>query len=574
MEYARSRPGATAIAGTVLLGVLVAALVPTAGETFGVVAVIVGQLATVVIGLRAARAMPGQERTAWRLISLAFLFTSIGVITTGVLSQGFGIEVPKYSAVDLLFVTGYVSFLTGIFLLPAAARRGTDRLRILVDAAVAAISVSVLAWIWALDSIATSIFDAGPWQRTLGLTYPVLNVIGLVGLIAVFLRKRHEMFDVRLVLLTVALVFQTIADMVFAVAAGRNLEDATPVIWLFGAASLFYLLTAISLSWRQVRVQAAERAPAIWPLFIPYGVAFVLLVTLVARAIDTGFERDVVWLIIGVGLVAVLIAVRQIAAIRDLAATVEMERRALIASVSHELRTPLTAMIGFLEVLEDPDLDLPPEEFREFVGMVGQQSRYLARIVGDLTMLARSGNDVFALDRRPVTFATIVSRVTDSLEMDLRTMTVDAPDGLLLDADAERLQQVLINLIVNAVRYGGSEILLRAVVEGRDVRLEVHDSGAGVPPRYQYVMWERFNRAAHHLNATVPGSGIGLAIVKLLAELHGGRATYRRSELLGGACFAVDLPAAVPASVPTPAAHDAAVDLTRDEPVPEYNSSL
>ena len=151
---------------------------------------------------------------------------------------------------------------------------------------------------------------------------------------------------------------------------------------------------------------------------------------------------------------------------------------------------------------------------------------------------------------------------------------MDAPDDLVLRVDGERIQQVLLNLITNASRYGGEDVQLVTVIDGADLTLEVHDSGDGVPTKYEYTMWERFNRGAHHLNATVPGSGIGLAIVKVLSEAHGGRATYRRSERIGGACFSVELPnAVVSTSAPTgPASrpHDIEATPAGDEPaVPE-----
>ena len=438
-----------------------------------------------------------------------------------------------------------------------------------MDAAVGAISVSVLAWVWILDDVAHAFLEADWWQRVVGLAYPVLDIIAIVILMTVFIRKRHEVIDARLVLLSLGLVFQTIADTSLAsVAAGGGLDEAQPIFWLFASAAFFYLVAAIWLTAPQKRLPAAERSPSVWPLFVPYGIALVLLATLIVRSADMGLSPDIIWLMIGVASVGMLMAVRQIAAIRDLAATVEMERRALIASVSHELRTPLTAMIGFLEVLEDPDLDLPPAEAREFLGLIGQQSRYLARIVNDLTMLARVGQESVDLDIGEIDFAVVVSRVRDSLEIDTRAFEVDAPVGLRLLVDGERLQQILLNLVTNATRYGGDDVLVVAVITRDDVTIEVHDSGGGVPPRYQYTMWERFNRGAHHLNATVPGSGIGLAIVKLLSEAHGGRAAYRQSERLGGACFSVDLPGAL-VSTHSPERAPGRTRVTTDVPIAE-----
>ncbi len=82
--------------------------------------------------------------------------------------------------------------------------------------------------------------------------------------------------------------------------------------------------------------------------------------------------------------------------------------------------------------------------------------------------------------------------------------------------------------------------------------IEVHDDGPGVPKKYELTMWDRFERGPNRLNATVPGSGIGLAIVDIIARSHGGSASYRQSELLGGACFSIEIPDAVQ-SVESPA---------------------
>jgi signal transduction histidine kinase len=104
------------------------------------------------------------------------------------------------------------------------------------------------------------------------------------------------------------------------------------------------------------------------------------------------------------------------------------------------------------------------------------------------------------------------------------------------------MQQVLINLLTNAARYGGPHRLVRVVATGSDLVLEVHDDGEGIPRRYEVRVWDRFERGPNRLNASVPGSGIGLSIVLAIADAHGGTANYRRSERLGGACFEVYLP--------------------------------
>ena len=118
---------------------------------------------------------------------------------------------------------------------------------------------------------------------------PCSTSIGIVIVMTSFIRKRHEILDVRMILLSIALLFQTIADISFAsVAAGQGLAEAQPIFWLFAAASLFYMATAIAVGRPLRQRHTAERSPSILPLLVPYGIAGVLLVTLIVRSVDTG----------------------------------------------------------------------------------------------------------------------------------------------------------------------------------------------------------------------------------------------------------------------------------------------
>ncbi|MDP9493931.1 MAG: ATP-binding protein, partial [Actinomycetota bacterium] len=109
-------------------------------------------------------------------------------------------------------------------------------------------------------------------------------------------------------------------------------------------------------------------------------------------------------------------------------------------------------------------------------------------------------------------------------------------------AEPDRIRQILVNLITNAIRYGRSEILVTATRNNAVVDFAVHDDGPGVPPRFQSDMWSRFERGLYKDNQSVPGSGIGLSVAKDLVTAHGGTIEYRTSELLGGACFAFTIP--------------------------------
>ncbi|HEX5672348.1 MAG TPA: ATP-binding protein, partial [Acidimicrobiia bacterium] len=118
----------------------------------------------------------------------------------------------------------------------------------------------------------------------------------------------------------------------------------------------------------------------------------------------------------------------------------------------------------------------------------------------------------------------------------------DVEPGLYAYLDPDRIRQVLDNLVSNAIRYGRGNVYVSASTVDDDVVFEVHDDGPGIPRKYELAIWEQFERGPNRLNANVPGSGIGLAVVELIVRRHGGTATHEKSRRLGGACFRVVLP--------------------------------
>ena len=176
------------------------------------------------------------------------------------------------------------------------------------------------------------------------------------------------------------------------------------------------------------------------------------------------------------------------------------------------------------------------------LAIVHQQADYMSRIVSDLIMLARDTGKDLALDLAPVSMLAVVRRSIPAAGISERSVTVECDPALVAYVDPNRIQQVFVNLLSNADRYGGPTRLVRVVTRGSDVIIEVHDDGAGIPKRHEVRVWDRFERGPNRLNAAIPGSGIGLAIVNAIAVAHGGLASYRRSEELGGACFTVFLP--------------------------------
>ncbi|WP_051471902.1 sensor histidine kinase [Patulibacter minatonensis] len=198
-------------------------------------------------------------------------------------------------------------------------------------------------------------------------------------------------------------------------------------------------------------------------------------------------------------------------------------RRDLVADAAHELRTPVAALRAALENAADGVQPADPEELLGQVVRLGD----LADVLLDLSRLDAGAS---TLERRRVTLA------------DLVDVPVDAPEGLLVDADPDRLRQVLGNLLQNAERHApGATVVVRArATPTGGVRIEVEDDGPGLDAGDALRVFERFARSDR--SRTTPGSGLGLAISRSIVELHGG--TIRAEAVVPHGCrMVVELPA-------------------------------
>ncbi len=325
---------------------------------------------------------------------------------------------------------------------------------------------------------------------------------------------------------------------------GNSLNEAQPPQLLYMFAIGCYVATAAIVDRVPDAREYADRRPPLWALIAPYGAAAAMVVVLLTRLWDADLDPGDRILLVAALVVAVLVIGRQGIAIRENRIIVERQRSDLVSSISHELRTPLTAMVGFLAVLqEDPKLHL--DERIEMIEVVVEQATYLERIIQDLLLLAYDDPNRIDLTLADESIAVIVESSIRSTSIDPRCLTAQIDPGLTAVVDGNRIQQILVNLFSNASRYGGDQCLVVAVAEGSRLIIEVHDSGPGVPKKDELMIWDRFERGPNRYNASVPGSGIGLAMVRAITEAHGGRATYRRSDRLGGACFVIDLPGRV-----------------------------
>ncbi len=511
--------------------------------------------------LRGAKVHPDREALAWRVIGCGFLLAGVGVGVTGVLS--FAVGIPAFGPFDLIFLTAYVLAISGFLLIPHAGAGLQSKIRVLLDGVIGCLSVAILIGVYFLPGIRIHLEAATPWERFAGVSYPLLDSLMVVVALIVTIRRSAWRFDIRIAAIGIAMTVQALADlMLLNSGIGATLTEAQPDFRVFLLAVLFQLLAASQIRRRMAPREYADRRQPLWAMIGPYGAAIAAVVVTVLEASTSGIPRGMA-LLLAVGLADVaLVIVRQVVALREYRAVVSQQRQGLVASVSHELRTPLTAMVGFLEVLQDPNMKLDAEEQRELTGIVRQQALYMSRIVADLLLLAK---ETQVLKESDVSVAQLVSTSAQALSRDDRQLDSTVEKDLVAHVDRDRVQQALDNLIVNAFRYGEGTVRVVAKRDADDLVIEVHDNGPGVPRKYELAIWEQFERGANKLNANVPGSGIGLSVVDLVVRRHGGAATYERSSLLGGSCFRMTFPGRVRES--------ASAQLAPTRPVPSHLAS-
>lgn len=453
-------------------------------------------------------------------------------------------DLPAFGLIDLVFLAAFGVMLAGLAMFPTVNRGWRSQARILIDGLVGAISIGVLLWNGALQPILDEIASLSPLAQVIGLAYPVLDVSILVGIMVVALRRGQYRFDIRLVTLSIAFAFQALGDLGFlANSSDGLLATVSPFILLFAGSSAAVLVTGLLVHRRPAPLELADRNTPVWSYALPYAAGFMMIGLHVYQTATTGDSH----LVGEIATLTVLMLVigRQSLAIHENQTKVELERRSLVASVSHELRTPLTSLIGFLSLLEDDGAKLSDSERSDIAGVILEQANYMGRMVTDMVILARDDPQQMALNPTDVTVAPFIAASVDMATTRGRHIKVECDSDLVARMDEDRMQQVLVNLLTNAVRYGGDSILLSVGSRDDDLRIEVHDNGPGIPKKYEQRIWDRFERGPNQLNATVPGTGLGLAIVEMIVRAHGGQATYRLSERTGGAAFEVILPRAV-----------------------------
>ncbi len=226
---------------------------------------------------------------------------------------------------------------------------------------------------------------------------------------------------------------------------------------------------------------------------------------------------------------------------------VEKMRRDFVANVSHELRTPLTAIKGAAETLLQGALE-SPEDARRFAEMIDRQARRLGHLVEDLLDLASIESGEAAPHLEEISLGRVaedlLEEVADRAKAKGLMLVNQMPqDPLEIKADRQLLEQALLNLLDNAIKYtdAGGQVTLGAQVGEKELAILVSDTGMGIAQPDQIRLFERFYRVDKDRSREMGGTGLGLAIVKHIAQAHGGRVEVE-SRLGAGSTFRLTLP--------------------------------
>lgn len=222
---------------------------------------------------------------------------------------------------------------------------------------------------------------------------------------------------------------------------------------------------------------------------------------------------------------------------------VESGRREFVANVSHELRSPITSISGFVEGMEDGTI--PPEEHPKYLALVGDETRRLSKLIGDLLALSRLERDDVTLeitdfDMNEMLRRAIIRRVND---LESKNMELDCDfqqESCMVRADSDRIEQVVVNLLDNAIKFtpNGGKITLKTAVNKSLCTVTVADNGVGITPEDRPKVFDRFF-TADRAHTSGKGTGLGLSICQRIMEMHG--QTIRLEDTREGTAFTFTL---------------------------------
>ena len=238
---------------------------------------------------------------------------------------------------------------------------------------------------------------------------------------------------------------------------------------------------------------------------------------------------------------------------RDLLLQLEQADRQkdlFLATLSHELRTPLNSIIGWIQILRSRKLDQVDVE--RAMEVIERNAKGQSEMISDILFVSRIITGKLEIKHEPIDVGEVVSAVVEMIRPSAEAKSLDLTvesgefEPVPVEGDAERLQQVFLNLLTNAVKFttDGGKIGINLRRAGSNVVVEIRDTGQGINPQFLPYVFERFRQADSTYTRRIGGLGLGLAIVRHLVELHGGTVTADSEGKDRGSVFSIRLPIA------------------------------
>ena len=507
------------------------------------------------------------QRLPWYLFGVGLLAFAVGDTIFNLYDKVWDRVPPLPSAADVFYLGAYPFLAAGLWLLIRRFEPG-QRYAGLIDAAIFSVAFALVQWVFVIDDIVHGTGSAA--SKGVTLSYPAMDVVLLAALAIFFLTPAWRSVAYRY--LAASIVLLLIADEVYVTAPDRYADTTwldtgwllSYVLW--GVAALHPTMTALS----QQRTRRQPRLHAIRLLFLAAALLTAPAVLVIQRA--TGARIDAVPIAVAAAILAVLVLERLARLVarfdrlrreeREARGEAEFAQRLLakqneqlreadrlkdefVALISHDLRTPLTSIMGYLELAMDDET--VGEEPRTYLGIVQRNSDRLLRLVNDLLFVARLEAGELDLHPGELDLGDIVRQSVDEarpraaakgVSLGCEVQSVPPVTG-----DRGRMFQLLDNLTSNAIKFtpDGGRVDVRLLARGARARLEIADTGIGIPPDEQARLFERFFRATTATDRHIPGTGLGLYIASAIAEAHGGGIEVE-SEPGRGTTFCVELP--------------------------------
>jgi signal transduction histidine kinase len=552
-----------------LLAIVTYFLLPAHGDAQSIYYVVIGFASVVAIYTGSIRNLPPGQRLPWQLFAFGLLGQVAGDAIFAVYEVSLNREPPSPSIADAFYLGGYPLLALGVLLILRKLGGQTSRAAIL-DTLVIFAGVALVQWVFFIDPY-NHIHFGTEFSRLVAMAYPAMDVVLLVAFAQLLVGPGGRTRAYRLLLVSIAL--WVVADEIY----GLNVDKYQGGSWidaLWLGSYVVWAAAALDPSIARLAAPDRRRLPRLTRtrlLLLACALLTAPLTLLIERfahhrvhAFAIACGGAVLGAIVLLRLAGLVHAVERAGLAERLARREAEQAQQLltfqnkqlleidrlkdefVSTISHELRTPLTSIAGYVELLQEEEDD--PEKLGH-LAIVGRNSERLLALVTDLLFAARLQYGRLELERSPVDLRSLVEQCVASARPRAQAASVqlelEVEDVPTIAGEPAKLAQLLDNLVSNAIKFTPRDgrVSVRLTAHPELIRIEVSDTGIGIPGEERERLFERFFRAQSALDRQIQGSGLGLYISKAIVDAHEGRIGV--NSLPGkGTTFIVELPVA------------------------------